>query len=175
MEIFPRDGIFNHGATVTLSCTAEGGSDNVFLWLSNETLIAVGNELTLMFINATAGGQYTCVVSNGAGDGSETTNVFVRPMITHSPYSKETTNGLMVMLMCEAQAFPKPQYEWIHSTEGGDAVVSIGSNLLVLCPMLFGDEGEYYCRAMSSNITVESDRAIVTGRSMAWCFNPLLC
>ena len=72
----------------------------------------------------------------------------------------------MITLLCEAEAFPEPTYEWFLSggSFGGNILPNQEGTLLVFSPVLFGDQGDYYCTATSSNITVQSENATVTGR-----------
>jgi len=68
------------------------------------------------------------------------------------------------MLACEAEAFPEPQYQWMRV--GGmfsENVAGVDSSLLVFNPVIFGDEGDYYCSATSNRVTVTSDNATLTG------------
>ncbi len=165
VAVLPKDEVFDYGDNVTLNCTARGGPNNAFLWLFNDSVAIAGNYLTLTTVDAPQGGEYTCVASNGAGNGNESTTVFVSPRITRSPFSMNTTNGSMVMLMCEAEALPEPQYEWFFSggTIGDNVLPTMGGNYLTFNPVLFGDEGDYYCRATSNNFTVHSENATITG------------
>jgi len=158
--------VFNRGDNVTLKCSAQGGPDNTYQWqrhgtdLDNETM----QTLTLTQINATDGGEYTCVVSNAAGSGSASTLLNVSPEIVIDPTDVSARNGTVHMLACEAEAFPEPQYQWMRV--GGmfsENVAGVDSSLLVFNPVIFGDEGDYYCSATSNRVTVTSDNATLTG------------
>ncbi len=166
IQVFPENEIFDYGDNVTLSCIAEGGPGNVFWWIDINGAISPGHLLTLTSIITSQGGEYTCVASNGAGSGSETTTVLVSPRITRAPLDRQTTNGSFFLLVCEGEAFPDPQYTWSHS--GGTAlrnvVTTTGGSRLIFDPVLFGDEGTYYCEVTSNNITVQSEGATITGK-----------
>ncbi len=167
VKVFPENEIFDYGDNVTLSCTAEGGPGNVFWWIDINGTIFPGHRLTLTSINASRGGEYTCVASNGAGSGSETTTVLVSPRITRTPLSRRTTNGSIVLLVCEGEAFPDPQYTWSYSggtALGRNVVITTGGSHLLFDPVLFGVEGTYYCGVTSNNITVQSEGATITGK-----------
>jgi len=166
VSVSPFNMVFNRSDNVTLNCSAQGGPDNTYQWqqngtdLDNETMQA----LTLTQISATDGGEYTCVVSNAAGSGSATTLLIVSPEVVLDPTDVSARNGTVHTLVCEAEAFPESQYQWMRV--GGmfsDNVVGVNSSLLVFNPVIFGDEGDYYCRATSNGVTVTSDNATLTG------------
>ena len=151
-----------------LSCTTVGGPGNTFQWSFNGA--EIGNEtssnLTLINVTADNGGAYTCTVTNPAGSDSYTTYVFISPMITMDPVDVEVSNGTMdVTFSCDATGFPAPTFEWLRqyggtlpeSSSGGD------TSVLTIGLAVFGDEGLYYCVASSNNLTVESERATLSG------------
>ena len=151
---------------MTLNCLAQGESDNTYQWqrsgsdLDNETT----ETLTITQISAMDGGEYTCVVSNAAGNNSASTLLNVSPEIVLDPTDVSARNGTVHILMCEAEAFPEPQYQWMRVNGTiGENVVGVDSNMLVFDPVLFGDEGGYYCRATSNRVAVTSDNATLTG------------
>ena len=167
-SVSPLDATFNTGDNVTFNCLAQGGPGNTYQWqqngtdLDNETM----QTLAISQISALDGGKYTCVVSNAAGNDSASTLLNVSPEIVLDPTDVNATNGTVHMLMCEAEAFPEPQYQWIRvGGMFGENVFGVDSNLLVFDPVIFGDEGDYYCRATSNGITVISDNATLTGLS----------
>ena len=101
-------------------------------------------KLAITQISVNDGDQYTCIVSNAAGNDSATTSLFVYPEITMSPADfMNATDGTMHMLACDAEAFPEPQYRWMHvGGDFGDNVNGIYSDMLVFAPVLFGDEAQ---------------------------------
>jgi len=166
VSVSPLNMVFNRGDNVTLNCSAQGGPDNTYQWqhigadLDNETM----QTLTLPQISANDGGDYTCVVSNAAGSDSASTLLNVFPEIVLNPTDLSARNGTVHMLVCEAEAFPEPHYQWMHvSGMFGENVVGVDSSILVFDPVIFGDEGGYYCRATSNGVTVTSDTATLTG------------
>ena len=151
---------------MTLNCSAQGGPDNTYQWqqngtdLDNETM----QNLAITQISSADGGEYTCVVSNAAGNDSASTVLNVFPEIVLNPKDANATNGTVRMLVCEAEAFPEPQYQWMRvGGTFGENVVGVNSSLLVFNPVIFGDEGDYYCRATSNGVTVISDNATLAG------------
>ena len=163
----PVNGTFSRQENVNFSCSALGGLGNTFQWvrdgveLENET----SGLLTLLAIDATSGGEYTCTVSNAAGNESVSAFLLVSPEILLQPVGVNTTNGSMAMLRCGAEAFPEPEYQWEHINGTiGDNVLGTNTDTLVFDPVLFGDEGDYLCTVNSNGIRVSSDTATVTGR-----------
>ena len=163
VSVSPFNMVFNRSDNVTLNCSAQGGPDNTYQWQRNGTDLdsETMQTLTLTQINATDGGEYTCVVSNAAGSGSASTLLNVSPEIVIDPTDMSARNGTVRMLVCEAEAFPEPQYQWMRVS--GENVVGVDSSILVFDPVIFGDEGGYYCRATSNGVTVTSDTATLTG------------
>ena len=116
-------------------------------------------------ITFTDGDEYTCVVSNAAGSESVSTFFFVSPEIIQNPMDVNIINGSFINIMCDAEAFPCPEFEWVHI--GGDIcsnIMGTDTNMLVFNPVLFGDEGDYVCTATSNGISVVSGNATITGK-----------
>ena len=158
---------------ITLNCLAVGGPDIFYQWLSNGTDISGEISTTLMLtnVNASNGGEYSCVVSNSVGGDSASTFVFISPYFTTQPENTGGSNGSTLTLMCEAEAFPSPQYQWAYA-DGADireAVIGINSTMLYFNPLIFGDEGNYFCNATSGRVTVESNLVTLTGKSYLYC------
>ena len=65
VSIIPFSGNVNQGDNHTLTCTAQGGPNNMFTWMHRGQSIVFGNMLTLT--NLTVGSTYSCVVGNEAG------------------------------------------------------------------------------------------------------------
>ena len=166
MSASPLNMVFDRGDNVTLNCSAQGGPGNTYQWqrsgtdLDNETM----QTLTITQISATDGGEYTCVVSNAAGSGSASTLLNVSPEIVIDPTDVSARNGTVHTLVCEAEAFPEPQYQWMRvSGTFGENVAGVDNNVLVFTPVRFGDAGEYYCIATSNGHSVESNTSTLIG------------
>ena len=112
--------MFNNGDSVNLTCLAEGGPGNTFQWTFNGTdLINEHNYiLALSFINSTEnGGYYTCIVMNAAGNGTETTGVFISPSIISHPSDVVVTDLYSnIHLQFDVSAFPYPEFQWFHAS-----------------------------------------------------------
>ena len=160
----PETKFAEFGDNVTFTCSAQGGPDNEFQWqrngrdLENETLA----NLTVANISVSDGGSYTCVVSNAAGNDSETATLYVQPYIETQPEDVLTTNGSEVNFTFEAESFPDPEYQWLNNDTG---VIIAMNSTLTLSPAEFGDEGVYICTATNpaTNGTVES-MALLTSK-----------
>ena len=114
VSVDPFNQAFDHNMNVTFTCSAKGGPDNTFQWERDGVIVSNEANFTVTQIDATDGGNYTCTVSNAAGNDSNTTTLFVNPLITLNPMDVNTTNGSMVMLMCDAEAFPEPDFQWMR-------------------------------------------------------------
>ena len=118
------------------------------------------------------GGEYKCVVSNAAGSGSDTANLYVQPTITSQPMSINTMDGNYVNLSCVADGFPMPTYRWEKEQNGRFTEVSgVINQTLTFDPIVFDDNGRYRCIATVvfpmgsiSTATVTSTVATLTGK-----------
>ena len=146
------DATYTEGDNVTLSCSSAGGPDNLYQWQVNSTNIQgeTFHELVLQAVNASTGGLYTCVVTNAAGNDSASTYLFIAPYFISQPVNRNTANGSSVTLQCVAEAFPSPDYLWAR-TDGQPVreELLINASTLVFNPVLFSDEGDYYCNVTS--------------------------
>ena len=162
VTITPSSLIINISTTINLNCSSEGGPGNTYNWSTGQTT----PTLQVTVNNGTSdGGTYTCVVTNAAGNGSASATLYVTPTIITEPSDKLAVVNDVVILVCEAQAFPPPQYTWEHigsNLSGRSNVIGISSNRLLLNGVMFGDEGSYRCIVSSNGTTITSRTAIVT-------------
>ena len=152
--ISPEDVVVRHGENISLTCTSLGGPNNTYNWRKGENAVANSSILTLMDIDASHGGQYTCTANNFAGSDSATTTLYVAPyFVTHPGNSVETANSSSVNInfTCKAESFPNPEYAWLKN--GGPETPREGvfsaemPNVLTFRQVVFGDEGIYTCVA----------------------------
>ena len=147
-----------------------GGPGNTFQWSFNgdDLVDEISSTLILMQVTAGNGGIYTCTVTNSAGSGSYSTYVFISPMITLNPNSSSVSNGTEeVSFTCNATGFPEPDIEWFRVNGSlPDTASGENTNTLTIAPVIFGDEGEYFCVATSNELTVESEPATLTSESV---------
>ena len=169
MAVSPEMMIADVGETVTFTCSAQGGPDNTYQWQNDGRNLVNETDAILIVSNITAmnGGNYTCVVTNTAGNDSATAVLYVEPIIVTQPTDILTRNGTVVNFTCAAESFPDPavyQWEKYNETTGSFYTVSNGS-VLEFTPAVFGDEGSYRCVASlpgtSRNAT--SNLAVLTG------------
>ena len=159
--------ILRHGDNVSLTCSARGGPENVFQWQKNGEDLPGENQTTfqLTLVSATDGGEYTCVVSNAAGNDSTSITLYIRPYFTSQPMSIDSEAGQNATFTCEADGFPEPTFEWFRpdSEEFGVNVTGMNTNTLMFTPVQFGDEGDYYCTATSNGTSINSSTVTLTG------------
>ena len=125
------------------------------------TILTIGN------IDAVNGGNYTCVVSNAAGNYSATATMYVAPTIVTQPADILTRNGTVVNFTCEAESFPNPMYQWEKYIETMGTFIRVGSDpVLEFSPAVFGDEGRYRCVANQpgTNRNDASVQVVLSGR-----------
>ena len=155
------------GNNVTFTCSALGGPDNMFQWQKEgENLPSESQStLTLTNVNAMDGGVYTCVVTNSAGNDSSDITLNIAPYFIVQPNDTLTNNGDSLTLSCEAEGFPDPVYQWFRNDNEmvRSNLTGVNSNMLLFDSVLFGDEGDYYCTATSSGVSVNSTIATLTG------------
>ena len=169
MVISPTNESFAVGEDVNLTCSAMGGPRNLFQWYIDGLILPGENNTILTLTNITLynGAEYTCEVRNFAGPFRATTFVYIDPEITLHPVSVLTTSGSNATLMCSAEAFPDPTYQWVYSN-GLDidleSVVGTDTDTLEFLPVEFGSEGGYVCTATANNVTAMSDVAILFGK-----------
>ena len=157
------------------TCQTEGGPDNMFEWtfngsaLTNSNIVSASMQSTLTInnISASNGGEYTCIVSNVAGNASNFSTLYVSPYIVINPVQNFiATNGtIMNFLECVAAAFPSPTYTWTKLTGPGSPMVVVnGSDFgtLIFSPVVeFIDYGTYICTATSDGLSVNSSLSTV--------------
>ena len=175
VAVSPGMVIADVGGTVTFTCSAQGGPNNTYQWQNDGEDLMNESDATLIVsdITATNGGNYTCVVSNAAGNDSATAVLYVEPIIVTQPTDILTGNGTVVNFTCAAESFPAPEYTWEKYNEESDSFDTVGNSSVLeftpavfeFTPAVFGDEGSYRCVASlpgtSRNAT--SNPAVLTG------------
>ena len=150
VSVSPEMAIAVVGGTVTFNCSARGGPDNTYQWQNDGEDLMNETDTTLTVSNITAmnGGNYTCVVSNAAGNDSATAVLYVEPIIVTQPTDILTRNGTVENFTCVATSFPAPEYTWEKYNEETNSFDMVRNGpVLEFTPAVFGDEGTYRCVA----------------------------
>ena len=149
--------IVSLGDSGTFTCSAEGGPNNSFQWqrdgqdLTGES----GSILTLTNVNAMHGGDYSCLVSNAAGNDSATATLYIQPYIVTQPMDMAAESLDNVTFLCQADGFPTPNIIWervsrVDIVLSPPELVQVGGEMLVISPVTFTDAGIYRCVASAS-------------------------
>ena len=70
------DFLTNFNSTVSLTCRAEGGPNNMFEWRNfTQRIISNSDVLELTMITGSDGNSYRCVVFNDVGSSSAITSI----------------------------------------------------------------------------------------------------
>lgn len=135
-------------------------------------------SLTIINIQATYGGIYTCISVNEAGNDTSSVVVYIQPYFIFQTEDILTRNGSINNLTCMAEAFPPPVLQWemlidddssgglsgsgdLLSSEEVWTVKAYGE-ALEFFPVMFGDEGLYRCIATSNTgkMTLSSSNTV---------------
>ena len=144
-------------SNVTFNCSAMGGPEISFTWMKDEEIIGNESTLSVSDIDASSGGNYTCTVSNAAGNDSDSITLYVQPyIVTPLEDVTLTSNGMVVNLTCSVDGFPTPSIVWIRNST--DEILA-NDSMLIIPEIMFGQEGVYRC---VSTITVNGNDFAVT-------------
>lgn len=152
MSVTPDNEVFEQGMNVTFTCNNKGGPNNTIIWeIDGDRLPLNSSHQISVFVNASTGGNHTCIVTNAAGSEAYTTTLYVFPLFTENPEPfVDATNGTNAAFACDADSFPEPMYQWIRLDDlmvRENILDTNRPNVLGFMPTLFGDEGTYVCRA----------------------------
>ena len=190
--VSPLNTTEDNDATTTFTCTASGGPENTIVWTRGSDVgpfsgsgllgsfdstaflqqlvnISTGPNLTISSIIATQdGGMYTCVVVNHAGQDSASVTLYVRPLIVDQPQEQFTRQGDSVTLLCRADSFPSPLYQWEKYNTASESYCQLPgetNRTLVFSSVEFDNLGDHRCVAIAPVIgdTDISDNATITG------------
>ncbi len=152
---------------VTFTCDAQGGPGNLYQWQRNGANLDEMTQriLQLTSVDASDGGEYTCVVSNAAGNDSDFLTLYIQPYIVTDPQPQIlAANDTQASFTCEAMGFPDPSYRWMKDE---DLEFESFDQNLTFSPVMFGDAGTYRCVAYISlsmqNFTVVSQPGFLIG------------
>lgn len=175
VNVTTSSNVVTRGENVTLVCSAMGGPEISYIWMTNG--VTVGNERTQVVVNidASLGGSYTCIASNAAGNVSASITLYVAPYIVISLDEEIlTASGSNVNISCNATGFPIPTVNWVDVRS---MKISHGP-LLEFSPIMFEDEGPYRCVAAAEingmNFTA-TDETILVGMHIMYMVNMMQC
>ena len=156
--------IYGINDAAVLTCTHLGGPGNGIKWLQNGFLLIGESESTVVIEMLVIGEMFTCIVTNSAGEGRDDIVLNIAPMTSLQPTSVNTIVNQSIEICCGISSYPPPLYEWFKVN--GSLPVNVetsNSSCLLVNQVIFGDEGEYYCVGTSSNLSISSTTALLTG------------
>ncbi|KAF7658577.1 hypothetical protein LDENG_00010770 [Lucifuga dentata] len=170
--------------TLTLSCLAKGFPEPTIRWFKDGQLLTgnlhAGIQESGHFLHIEAAmlsheGQYTCVITNSAGEDKRDFHVTIQvPPIFHRVNNREAAWGLgeeddhsdedmtekrevvlghPISLSCESNAIPPPKLSWYKDGQkltSADGVVLLpGGQVLQIARVQNEDAGKYTCQAVN--------------------------
>ncbi|TWW61140.1 Hemicentin-1 [Takifugu flavidus] len=169
--------------SLTLSCMTKGFPEPKIQWFKDGQLLTgsvhtgiqeLGHSLLIENTMLVHEGQYTCVVTNSAGEDKRDFHVTIQvPPVFHRVTNREAAWGLghegddkddtvekldvvlghPVSLSCESNAIPPPKLSWHKDGQkllSGDGVVLLpGGQVLQIARVRKDDAGRYTCQAVN--------------------------
>jgi hypothetical protein len=159
----PVDGFGLTNGAVTFSVAAVGTRPLTYHWRLNGTLLAQGTNpvLRVAGLLASQSGDYSVVVSNGAGVAvSDTAHLYVMvpPMILAQPQSQTLYSGDTAALSVSASSVGAVQYQW--RLDGTDLPGATNASL-AFAPADVADSGTYTVRVFNPVAGVVSEPAVL--------------
>ncbi|XP_057660488.1 cell adhesion molecule Dscam2 isoform X10 [Diorhabda carinulata] len=164
----------NSGDTIQVPCTASKGDvPMIFLWLYNNNPISkskgirvttLGKRSSSLIIDSVEGnlaGNYTCLISNEAGNSSYTAELLVKvpPRWILEPTDKAFAQGSDAVVECKADGFPKPTVTWKRATgvspgdykdfKPNNPDIKVEDGTLTINNIQKTNEGYYLCEAVN--------------------------
>ena len=159
---------FNN-SSVSVTCSAEGGPNNLYQWREQGELISYNSELHFQSITGSDGGVYQCIVVNEAGYGTALTYLYGTYICTYvcmhvlmrtcvyllyvdcvsvAPYNvmiSEATVNDAIIYTCYSDGGPNNQYHWMRQGGGHFTI----SQHLVFTMKVQSNEGTYECTVIN--------------------------
>ena len=159
----PLDQVARVEETVNFTCASLVGPGVTYQWSKDDSVLEENSTLLVISnVSTSSGGNYTCNASNTEGYGTAYGALYVHPFFTLQPADALSRINVNLTLTCEADGFPSPAVHW----EDSEGMLVSSSVLLELAPVMFGDEGVYYCVA-ETTVTIGIDSNTLTERSMS--------
>jgi len=105
-------------------------------------------------VNASAGGNYSCRVSTLAVSHTDTVVINISPYFVVEPQDIFVNQGKMVVINCQAEAFPSPTYQIFYQ---GTLETTMESLTLKVRKLSFGD---YICNVTSGDTVITRTRTV---------------
>lgn len=169
----PTDIITENEDNATLTCQTTNTGVTSITWTGPMTNVqgikevnatSVNSILTLLYLDFSFGGQYTCTATNEAGSVSASAIVFLKPVAI--PEMILTADGSDITLSCLVQSFPNTTIEWEKENAVGTFVTVPGQfeRNYTISPVVYGDEGVYRCVANSVEFNIQNSlQSTITG------------
>ena len=148
----------DQGSSVSLQCVVDSNPAPSITWTRSSqpgVIIGEGEELVITDIQPSMSDVYICEAENEVGIGEGRSE----PLMTrHAPVNVElrpetesvlVTTGQQLIISCEAQASPAPEFTWLHSSGGVNLVAGHGASL-TLESVTYADAGQYHCSASNT-------------------------
>uniref|UniRef100_A0A3B5AUN6 Cell adhesion molecule-related/down-regulated by oncogenes n=1 Tax=Stegastes partitus TaxID=144197 RepID=A0A3B5AUN6_9TELE len=168
--------------SLTLSCLAKGFPEPKVNWFKDGQLLTgnlhadiqeSGHFLHIENAMLSHEGQYTCVVTNSAGEDKRDFHVTIQPPIFHRVTNREAAWGLgheddennedmvekrevvlghPISLSCESNAIPPPKLSWYkdgRKLTSADGVLLLPGQMLQISRVQKEDAGKYTCQAVN--------------------------
>ena len=167
--------------TIMLTCSGSGGPNNTLQWERDGAVIdgETSDTLTLLNVDASLGGVYTCTVSNTAGNESANATLYVSPyIITTLKEQFLRLIGSTVNITCEAGGFPSPDISWVQINTDMIVMQVSSTSLLELIPVSYENAGVYRCVATAEigGVTFNAtDETILFGKRQLVSFDYNTC
>lgn len=170
----PGNQTYNEGDYIELPCTNSGGPAEKFQWLFNSTTLNEETASILVRPSAEAiyGGNYSCTVSNAAGQSTDSMFVFIELYFSVQPKDTVGQVGKLVTLTCLAEGFPSPdQYQWSRADGEIRNDITTNTQQLQFNPFIIEDAGEYFCTALigdDSTLSADSNHVTLSSKNNWW-------
>ncbi|XP_063932439.1 cell adhesion molecule Dscam1 isoform X16 [Zophobas morio] len=168
------DDQFNSDDMTSASCSvSKGDLPLTIFWIFNGKTVDHGNGVVVSLVNkrlstlsiesvqAEHAGEYSCVATNAAGEGrqSSTLRVNVPPRWILEPTDKAFAQGSDAAVECKADGFPKPVVTWKRATgvspgdykdfKPNNPDIKVEDGTLTINNIQKTNEGYYLCEAVN--------------------------